>query len=276
MTAEIVDGRGIASEIESWVRNWTEKIGIHPELAVVTPSREESIEIYLRQIRSSAIRCGVVFRRIDCEPVEEQIITSITSAHADGIMLAHPLPRNLDHSRLIRKIPPERDVEGLHPVNLGALMTSRSSLAPCTAQAVMEIIDRSRMELEGVETVIVNHSPTVGKPLALLMLRRNATVTVCHAFTRELAMHTRRAELLVVGTGVPGLIKENMVREGAAVIDVGMNRVKGRICGDVDFEPVSRIAGMITPVPGGVGPVTVACLMRNLVRLCASQSEVPD
>jgi methylenetetrahydrofolate dehydrogenase (NADP+)/methenyltetrahydrofolate cyclohydrolase len=269
MSAEVVDGRDIARDIEAGVRRRVENLGITPELAVITPGREEGIEIYLRQIRSAARRCGIVLRRIDCDADEEGVIRAISSADAEGIMLARPLPPGLELSRLIEHIPPDRDVEGIHPVNLGALLAGEPPVTPCTAQAVMEIVDRAGIKLQGTEAVIVNHSPTVGKPLALMMLLRNATVSVCHIFTSDLGLHTRRAEVLVVGAGVPGLITRDMVRSGAAVIDVGMNRVEGRICGDVDFDEVREVAGVITPVPGGVGPVTVACLMRNLVRLCS-------
>ncbi len=208
-------------------------------------------------------------KEYDPEPETDAVMETLDIAvrETSGILVGHPLPEGLDFHRIIEAIPPERDIEGLNPANLGLIISGETMVLPPTPAAVMEIVSRTETELKGSEVVIVNHSPILGRPLAVMMLREDATVTVCHVFTGDLSDHTRRADVLVVGAGVPGLITQKHVKPGAVVVDVGMNRVDGRVCGDVDAEGVLEVAGAVTPVPGGVGPVTVAMLMRNLVDL---------
>jgi methylenetetrahydrofolate dehydrogenase (NADP+)/methenyltetrahydrofolate cyclohydrolase len=177
-----------------------------------------------------------------------------------------PLPVGIEPRRVQMAIDRRKDVEGMNPTNMGAILYSEPRLPPCTAAAAFELIKATGVDLRGAETVVVGHSEIVGKPIAILLLHHLATVTVCHIGTRDLSAHTRRADILVVAVGKPGLIHGDMIKPGAVVIDVGINQVDGKICGDVSHQEADRVAGFITPVPGGVGPVTVAMLMRNTLR----------
>ena len=193
---------------------------------------------------------------------EEQLLAKIEElnrrADIHGIMLELPLPKHLDPRKAMMTIAPEKDVDGFHPENMGALLLGAEKLVPCTPKGIIYALERLGVKLEGAEAVIVGHSNVVGKPLAAMMLNRNATVQVCHVYTKNLAEHTRRGDILVVAAGVPGLIKADMVKPGAYVFDVGINRVGDKTVGDVDFDAVKDIASAITPVPGGVGPLTVS------------------
>ena len=182
-----------------------------------------------------------------------------------------PLPGGLDPSPAMAAIDPAKDVDGFHPVNMGSLLAGAERLVPCTPKGIIWALERLGVDLKGKEAVIVGHSNVVGKPLAAMMLNRNATVSVCHVFTRNLASHTRKAEVLVVAAGVPGLIKADMVKPGAYVFDVGINRVEGKTVGDVEFDEVLKVAAAVTPVPGGVGPLTVSILMSQTVKAAEMQ-----
>ncbi len=189
-----------------------------------------------------------------------------------GILLQRPLPDGLDDAALSALIDPDKDVDGLTPVSAGRLMQGTPGLRPCTPVGVIELLDRHEVALEGAETVVVGRSDLVGKPVAHLLLQRNATVTVCHSRTRDLPAVCRRADVLVVAVGVPRLIGADAVKPGATVIDVGMNRLPEGLCGDVDFDAVREVAGLLTPVPGGVGPMTIAMLLRNTASAARLQS----
>ena len=207
---------------------------------------------------------------------EEEIIAKIQELNQrediNGILLQLPLPGGLNPQRAMMSILPKKDVDGFHPLNMGSLLLGVERLVPCTPLGIIYALERLDIRLEGAEVVIVGHSNVVGKPLAAMMLNRNDTVQVCHVFTRDLAEHTRDAEILVVAAGVPGLIRKEMVRPGSYVFDVGINRVGDRTVGDVEYEAVSEIAGAITPVPGGVGPLTVAMLLRQTLKAAEEQT----
>jgi methylenetetrahydrofolate dehydrogenase (NADP+)/methenyltetrahydrofolate cyclohydrolase len=212
------------------------------------------------------------------ESTEIDLIAKIQELNSrsdiNGILLQLPLPRGLSPQKAMMTIRPEKDVDGFHPQNMGALLLGVELLVPCTSLGIIYALERLGRKLEGAEVVIVGHSNVVGKPLAAMMLNRNATVQVCHVFTRDLARHTREAEILVVAAGVPGLIKKEMVKSGAYVFDVGINRMGDTTVGDVDYDQVSEVAGAITPVPGGVGPLTVAMLLRQT--LLATENQNPN
>jgi methylenetetrahydrofolate dehydrogenase (NADP+)/methenyltetrahydrofolate cyclohydrolase len=183
----------------------------------------------------------------------------------DGILVQLPLPSGLDEDRVIGAISPDKDVDGLTTSNAGLLATGRSGLVPCTPAGVIEMLDRIGFELEGADAVVIGRSQLVGRPLVSLLLQRNATVTICHSRTRDLAATCRRADLVIAAVGVPGLVGPDCIKPGATVIDVGINRTDDGLVGDVEFEPVAEVAGAITPVPGGVGPMTIAMLLANTV-----------
>jgi len=252
---------------------------IVPGLATVLVGENPASQMYIRLKHSACSRAGIRSENVLLpeSSTEEEIIAKIEELNLrediNGILLQLPLPGGLNPQRAMMSILPEKDVDGFHPRNMGALLLGAERLVPCTPLGIIYALERLDKKLEGTEVVIVGHSNVVGKPLAAMMLNRNATVQVCHVFTRDLAEHTRDADILVVAAGVPGLIKKEMVRPGAYIFDVGINRVGDKTVGDVDYEEVSQIAGAITPVPGGVGPLTVAMLLRQTLNATEDQTK---
>jgi methylenetetrahydrofolate dehydrogenase (NADP+)/methenyltetrahydrofolate cyclohydrolase len=280
MAATIIDGTAIAAATRAEVarrvgelKNRGRKVHLTAVLAGASPAGE----LYARRQAEAceAVGIGYELRTLAGNASTDQVRQVIQGLNSDpsvtGIMLHLPLPEQLDETELQYQIDPVKDVEGVNPANIGYVVYGHTLIAPCTARAVIELIDSTGLNLRGAEAVMVGASEIAGKPIALLLAERMATVTLCHIATRDLGAHTRRAEVLVVAVGKPGLITAEHVRGGAVVIDVGINRVAGpdgnrRTVGDVDFEAVSQKAGHITPVPGGVGPMTVAMLLKNTLR----------
>lgn len=279
--ATIIDGKALANEVEAETLQRTKKLaekGVIPGLATVLVGENPASQMYIRLKHSACSRAGIRSENVILpeSSTEEEIIAMIQELNRrediNGILLQLPLPRGLNPEKAMMAILPEKDVDGFHPLNMGSLLLGAERLVPCTPLGIIYALERLGKKLEGVEVVIVGHSNVVGKPLAAMMLNRNATVQVCHVFTTDLAQHTRDAEILVVAAGVPGLIKKEMVRPGAYVFDVGINRVGNRTVGDVDYEAVAEVAGAITPVPGGVGPLTVAMLLRQTLNATEEQT----
>ena len=278
----IIDGKALAGEVEAETLERAKKLankGIVPGLATVLVGENPASQMYIRLKHSACSRAGIRSENVLLpeSSTEEEIIAKIEELNLrediNGILLQLPLPEGLNPQRAMMSILPEKDVDGFHPRNMGALLLGAERLVPCTPLGIIYALERLDKKLEGTEVVIVGHSNVVGKPLAAMMLNRNATVQVCHVFTRDLAEHTRDADILVVAAGVPGLIKKEMVQPGAYIFDVGINRVGDKTVGDVDYEEVSQIAGAITPVPGGVGPLTVAMLLRQTLNATEEQTE---
>jgi len=277
----IIDGKAMASQVEAEVKAAVQKLaakGVVPGLAAVLVGANPASQMYVRLKHSACARVGIRSENVQLpdEIQEEQLLAKIEElnriAEIHGIMLELPLPKHLDPRKAMMTIAPEKDVDGFHPENMGALLLGAEKLVPCTPRGIIYALERLGVKLEGAEAVIVGHSNVVGKPLAAMMLNRNATVQVCHVYTKNLAEHTRRGDILVVAAGVPGLIKANMVKPGAYVFDVGINRVGGKTVGDVDFEAVKEVASAITPVPGGVGPLTVSMLLSQVVQATDAQT----
>ncbi len=278
----IIDGKALASDVEVETRERAKKLaerGIVPGLATVLVGENPASQMYIRLKHSACSRVGIRSENVVLPPesTEIDLIAKIQELNSrsdiNGILLQLPLPRGLSPQKAMMTIRPEKDVDGFHPQNMGALLLGAEKLVPCTPLGIIYALERLGKKLEGAEVVIVGHSNVVGKPLAAMMLNRNATVQVCHVFTRDLARHTREAEILVVAAGVPGLIKKEMVKSGAYVFDVGINRVGDKTVGDVDYDQVSEVAGAITPVPGGVGPLTVAMLLRQTLLATENQNQ---
>ncbi|AEB67120.1 bifunctional methylenetetrahydrofolate dehydrogenase/methenyltetrahydrofolate cyclohydrolase [Methanothrix soehngenii] len=278
----IIDGKALAGEVEAETLERAKKLAnkaIVPGLATVLVGENPASQMYIRLKHSACSRAGIRSENVLLpeSSTEEEIIAKIEELNLrediNGILLQLPLPGGLNPQRAMMSILPEKDVDGFHPRNMGALLLGAERLVPCTPLGIIYALERLDKKLEGTEVVIVGHSNVVGKPLAAMMLNRNATVQVCHVFTRDLAEHTRDADILVVAAGVPGLIKKEMVRPGAYIFDVGINRVGDKTVGDVDYEEVSQIAGAITPVPGGVGPLTVAMLLRQTLNATEDQTK---
>jgi methylenetetrahydrofolate dehydrogenase (NADP+)/methenyltetrahydrofolate cyclohydrolase len=282
---QILDGKAVAqrvlAEVKAGVAALVAGTGVTPTLAVVLLGDFPPSQIYVRNKKRAAEEVGIAARDVlfpgGCS--RETLLETIREIGRDrsvhGILLQLPLPAGLDEDEAIAAIAPDKDVDGLHPTTLGYLLAGRPTLVPCTPAGCLEILDQHGIELRGVEAVVVGRSRLVGKPLAQLLLGRHATVTMCHTRTRDLAGHCRRAELLCVAAGRAGVVTGDMVREGAVVIDVGITRLaSGKLVGDVDFAAASPRARAITPVPGGVGPTTVAMLMRNTLLAAQRQAGV--
>lgn len=277
----IIDGKAMASQVEAEVKAAVQNLaakGVVPGLAAVIVGANPASQMYVRLKHSACARVGIRSENVAlAEDIgEEQLLAKIDElnqrADIHGIMLELPLPKHLDPRKAMMAIAPEKDVDGFHPENMGALLLGAEKLVPCTPRGIIYALEHLGVKLEGAEAVIVGHSNVVGKPLAAMMLNRNATVQVCHVYTKNLAEHTRRGDILVVAAGVPGLIKADMVKPGAYVFDVGINRVGDRTVGDVDFDSVKEVASAITPVPGGVGPLTVSMLLSQVVQATEVQT----
>jgi methylenetetrahydrofolate dehydrogenase (NADP+) / methenyltetrahydrofolate cyclohydrolase len=282
MTATIVDGRAVATRVRAEVAEAVQTItrdgGRAPGLATVLVGEDPASAIYVANKRKACAEAGIadLHRHLPAESTQEQIAAVIDECNEDpavsGILLQLPLPDRLDAGPLTARISPEKDVDGLTPISAGRLAQGLPGLRPCTPLGVIELLDAHDVTLEGAEVVVVGRSNLVGKPVAALLLARNATVTMCHSRTRELPGTCARADVLVAAVGIPELIKADYVKPGAAVIDVGINRTDDGLRGDVDYDDVVERAGWLTPVPGGVGPMTIAMLLSNTVTAARSAS----
>ena len=273
--AQLIDGKAIAAEITEEMRLRAQALrekGIVPCLAVILAGNDPASEIYVRNKRRACKRAGIESRmiRLDQNVSREELLREIHALNQDpavhAVLVQLPLPGHLDETEILSAVLPEKDADGFHPLNAGRLLTGEKGVLPCTPAGCMELLRRTGVSLSGAEAVVIGRSNIVGKPMALLLLRENCTVTLCHSRTKNLAEHVRRADVVICAVGRPGLVTGEMVKPGATVIDVGINRLAdGRVVGDADFESVSAVAGAITPVPGGVGPMTIAMLMKNAI-----------
>jgi len=280
MPAKIIDGtkmaQGILAEAKALADNLKQK-SITPTLAVILVGENTASELYVEKKKQAAESIGIVFDlfRYKDTVTERELISLINSLNykltVHGILVQLPLPKKFNVQRIIDSISPLKDVDGFTAFNLGMLAHGEEAIASCTAMAITKMIESTGTPLKGKNACIVNHSIVVGRPLSQLMLNRDATVTVCHAATQNLASFTKQADVLATAVGKPGIITADMVKPGAIVIDAGIVKVGTKTVGDVDFANVSQVASFITPVPGGVGPMTVACLLHNTARLASLQ-----
>ena len=277
MPATLIDGAALARRVKQEVAEQAATLtarGVTPGLAVILVGDSQASAVYVRNKVKSCAEAGLysIFDHLPGDTPEAALLARIATLNADpavhGILVQLPLPAHIDAQKVIRAIDPLKDVDGFHPLNAGALMTGAPLFKPCTPYGIMRMLETLDTPLRGAEAVVVGASNIVGKPMAMLLLQAGATVTICNSKTRDLAAQTRRAEVLVVAVGRERMITGEMIRPGAVVIDVGMNRYAdgphaGKLCGDVDFDSAATVASAITPVPGGVGPMTVAMLMVN-------------
>ena len=276
MSAKIIDGKKIAEHIRSNVSkeisNLKSIYKIQPNIVTVKIGNDPSSDLYLKLRDKACKEVGILSNHTEFKEdvSEKEVLNSIyklnQNKNVHGILIQLPVPKHIFLDNLINALEPKKDVEGLNPYNIGRTLNGNELIVPITPLSVLTILEYEKTKLEGKNIVIINHSKHVGKPLAALFLNRNATVSVCHVFTRNLKSFTTNADILVSATGVPKLIKNEHIKENAFVIDVGIIKTKDGICGDVDFEEVKEKAGFITPVPGGVGPVTVACSLKNMIK----------
>jgi len=277
--AKLLEGKLIAAQLRDILLKKIQASGKILHLASIQVGENSASEVYIKSQRKNAELLGIEYapHKLESSINHDELIGVIETLNKDlrvnGIILQMPLPAHIDYKKISEHIAPGKDIEGMHPQNMGKLIFGKAKVLPCTASAVMELIDFTGVDLNGKEAVIVGHSEIVGKPLSLLLLDKLATVTVCHIGTSiagRLEEHVKRAEILVAAAGKAGLIKGSWIKEGAIVVDVGINKAGDKIVGDVEFEEAQQRAAWITPVPGGVGPLTVAMLMRNLVECALS------
>lgn len=282
MTAKIIDGKALSAEMRQKIGKQVQELnlrGIKPGLAVVLVGEDPGSQIYVRNKEKACNEAGMFSEtlRLPADTSEVELLKLIEELNnrkdLHGILVQLPLPKHIDSDKVISSVAWEKDVDGFHPTNIGRLVLGLEGVKPCTPHGCLIMLKKCGINLEGKKAVVIGRSNIVGKPMALMLLQENATVSICHSRTKDLYEYTREADILVVAVGKPEFIKADMVKPGAAVIDVGMNRLPdGKLTGDVDFAGVSEVAGWITPVPGGVGPMTITMLLYNTLesakRLC--------
>ncbi|MDW7660105.1 MAG: bifunctional 5,10-methylenetetrahydrofolate dehydrogenase/5,10-methenyltetrahydrofolate cyclohydrolase [Bacillota bacterium] len=267
----IIDGKAIALKVKEKARNCCKDCIRKPSVVAIMLGEDPSAESYLRMLEKTckSVDFGYELQRYETTISEEELLEIIKTNNenptVDGIIVQMPLPEHISEDRVIMAINPKKDLDGFHPMNAGRLFKGEKATRPCTPLAVMTIFKEMDIELDGKDIVVIGRSNIVGKPLAVMLMHKNATVTMCHSYTQDLKSHTLDADIIIVAVGIPNFLTADMVSDKAIVIDVGMNEVDGKLVGDVDFEAVKEVASMITPVPGGVGPVTNAVLLLNLL-----------
>lgn len=284
MSAQLLDGKVMAAEWEEALKKRVEELGkqgVVPGLTVILAGDDPASQTYVGNKEKACARLGIRSQtlRMPAQVSQEELEAAILEANRDpsvhGVLVQLPLPAQLDGDRALALILPEKDVDGFHDLNMGRLCRGRDCVVACTPKGALHMLKKAGIPIAGKEAVVVGRSNIVGKPMALLLLQENATVTVCHSKTKNLKEHTLRADILVAAIGKPGFITGDMVKEGATVIDVGINRVDGKLCGDVDFDAAREKAAFITPVPGGVGKMTIAMLMDNTVSAAEKAAKKP-
>lgn len=293
MSAELISGKKVAEEMREEFKVEIEELkskhGITPGLTVVLVGDDPASQVYVKNKGIACEKVGVnsVEHRLPGDYPEDKLLDLIESLNKDesvhGILVQLPLPKHINETRVLYSILPSKDVDGFHPVNVGKMMIGEAEFLPCTPAGIQQLLIRSGTKIEGAEVVVVGRSNIVGKPIANILLQKkegaNATVTICHTRTKDMAFHTKRADILIVAAGKPKAVTADMVKEGAVVIDVGVNRLgktpegKSILCGDVDFEAVKEVASKITPVPGGVGPMTITMLLKNTIKAAKMRIE---
>ncbi len=294
MAARIIDGKQVAADMRSELKAEVAQLktqGIVPGLAVVLVGEDPASKSYVTAKERACEEIGIYSddNRLPAETTQEELMALVEKLNADpkvnGILVQLPLPKHLDESAVLLAIDPAKDVDGFHPVNVGKMVVGEEAFLPCTPHGIIQLLVRSGVKIEGAEVVVVGRSNIVGKPIANMLIQKsatgNATVTVCHTRTRDVAGHVRRADIVIAAAGRPGTVTADMVKDGAVVIDVGVNRVEDatkksgyRLVGDVDFAAVAEKASLITPVPGGVGPMTITMLLWNTVESARRTSEI--
>lgn len=274
--AEILNGKEVSQKIKEGLKREVEELkgnGIFPKLAVIMVGEDPSSKIYVRNKSIACMEVGIEYEEylLNDNTTMDELLGLIDKLNKDdsvnGILLQSPIPRGLDINEAFKAIDPKKDVDGFNPCNVGKLCLGQDSLVSCTPYGIIKLLEEYGINIEGKDAVVVGRSNIVGKPMMQCLLNKNATVTICHSKTIKLERATKKADILVVAVGKPKFITKDMVKEGAIVVDVGINRGEdGKLCGDVDYDGVSEVASYITPVPGGVGPMTIAMLMNNIVK----------
>ena len=282
--AKIIDGKAISAEIKEELKEKVaeyKKQGVEITLAVVKVGNDPASAVYVRNKEKACEYVGITSRTLALpeETTEEELLKVVNDLNEDkavnGILVQLPLPKHIDESKVLLAIDSNKDVDGFHPVNVGKMVIGEETFLPCTPAGIIEMLKRTDVEISGKECVVIGRSNIVGKPMSMLMLKENATVTIAHSRTKDLKEVTKRADILIAAIGKAKFVTADYVKEGAVIIDVGMDRDEnGKLCGDVDFDSAKEVAGYITPVPGGVGPMTIATLMRNTLTAAKVQNHI--
>ena len=275
--SKIIDGKKISGEIKEELKAKVEKLKVKPKLVVISVGDNPASKVYVGQKEKCANYIGIEYLHMHFDSIsDDDLIKEIEKLNKDkkvnGVIVQLPLPSGMDEVRIVNTIIPEKDVDGLTYLNAGLLLNNKTSLVSCTPKGIMELLKREKVNLEGANAVVIGRSILVGKPMMNLLINANATVTMCHSKTKDLAKITRKADILVVAIGKKHFVNKDMVKRGAVVIDVGINRIDGKLYGDVDFDEVYSKVKKITPVPGGVGPMTVVMLMKNVIESYEKQN----
>lgn len=275
MSSKKIDGKAIGQEIRNELKEEVASLvaqGVQPGLAVILVGENPASETYVKNKEKSSKEAGMksVLTKLPETVSEEDLLAEVEKLNQDdtidGILVQLPLPKHIDENKVIRAISPEKDVDGFHPMNVGKMLIGQETFLPCTPYGIMQLLERSNVDIAGKHAVIIGRSNIVGKPMGQLLLQKDATVTYCHSRTEDLKKFTQQADILIVAIGIAKFITGDYIKEGAVVIDVGMNRDEnGKLCGDVDYESAEKQASAITPVPGGVGPMTITMLLKNTV-----------
>lgn len=282
---DIIDGKLLAAKVRKALKSEVQElkdIGIIPNLAVILVGEDKASQIYVKNKSKACLEIGIDYEEflLDVDTTMEQLLELIDKLNErediHGILLQSPMPKHLNIDKAFERISPKKDVDGFNPVNVGKLCLNQDGFVSCTPAGIMKMFENYNINIEGKNAVVLGRSNIVGKPMSLCLLNRDATVTICHSKTQNLVEITKNADIIVVALGKPRFLTKDMVKEGAVVIDVGINRLETGIVGDVDFENVKEIASYITPVPGGVGPMTIAMLMQNVVKAAKKASEISE
>jgi len=279
MTAKIIDGKKVAEKIRNELKEKIKELDVKPGLAVVLVGDDPASQIYVNMKEKKCNEVGIYSKKILLEKSidEVSLLNVVDELNQDqkihGMLVQLPLPKHIPEQLIINAILPHKDADGFNPINMGNLLTGDNAIVPATPKGVLKLLDSTGVNLEGKHAVVVGRSNIVGKPISILLQQRNATVTMCHSKSKPLEKYTKEADVLIVAAGKPKLINGKMVKKGAVVIDVGTNRVDGKLVGDVDFDSVKQVASHISPVPGGVGPMTIACLLENTLECLELQKK---
>ncbi|PIC72154.1 bifunctional methylenetetrahydrofolate dehydrogenase/methenyltetrahydrofolate cyclohydrolase FolD [Sporosarcina sp. P18a] len=284
MSSKKIDGKAIGQEIRNELKEEVASLitqGVQPGLAVILVGENSASETYVKNKEKSSKEAGMksVLTKLPETVSEEDLLDEVEKLNQDetidGILVQLPLPKHIDENKVIRAISPEKDVDGFHPMNVGKMLIGQETFLPCTPYGIMQLLERSNVDIAGKHAVIIGRSNIVGKPMGQLLLQKDATVTYCHSRTEDLKKFTQQADILIVAIGIAKFITGDYIKEGAVVIDVGMNRDEnGKLCGDVDYESAEKQASAITPVPGGVGPMTITMLLKNTVESAEKRLKV--
>ena len=282
--AQLIDGKQISLDIKNEVKNETDELikkGINPCLAVILVGENPASQVYVRNKKKACEYVGIksLSYELPAQTTEDELLKLIDDLNknpeCNGILVQLPLPKHIDEDKVLLAISPEKDVDGFHPYNVGLLSIGNAVLKACTPAGCIELIKRSGIEISGKKCVVIGRSNIVGKPVSMLLLAENGTVTVCHSRTKDIKEEVKQADIIIAAVGIPNFVTADMVSENAVIIDVGINRLEnGKLCGDVKFDECEKKASFITPVPGGVGPMTIAMLMKNCISACKSQNGI--